>query len=411
VKYVRRRAGLRFEQSDRRGSIAECGDTRAAALHRNDWGSGMFSAVRRHLSYANVVATMALVFAMGGGAMAATHYLITSTSQISPKVLKALEAKIASKIAPGAPGREGAAGKEGAAGNVGAAGKEGPAGTEGKPGTGLSKLSEGEQEELKKILPFVSYTASGVGGKPTIRFSGVNVQVLSGAGEEKALNGKGNLIVGYDEEPGAQGGSNNLVIGSIGQTYGSYAAILGGEHNGAEGPYSDVFGSYNETEETAKAASVSGGHENRAAGEWSSISGGYGNVTGKGGTGASVSGGLENRATGVQASVAGGELNDAEVRYASISGGRENTAAGEYSSILGGKQNEAAGQWSSVSGGLENTTGTSGIGATVGGGAKNAAEENEASVGAGFENKATGSYSSVFGGKELTVAGEYGAMP
>jgi len=31
------------------------------------------NSIRRHLSYANVVATMALVFAMSGGALAATH--------------------------------------------------------------------------------------------------------------------------------------------------------------------------------------------------------------------------------------------------------------------------------------------------------------------------------------------------
>jgi hypothetical protein len=31
--------------------------------------------MRRHLSYANVVATLALVFAMTGGAFAASHYL------------------------------------------------------------------------------------------------------------------------------------------------------------------------------------------------------------------------------------------------------------------------------------------------------------------------------------------------
>jgi hypothetical protein len=46
--------------------------------------------MRRRLSYANVVATLALVFAMSGGALAANHYLINSTKQINPKVLKAL---------------------------------------------------------------------------------------------------------------------------------------------------------------------------------------------------------------------------------------------------------------------------------------------------------------------------------
>jgi cytoskeletal protein RodZ len=46
--------------------------------------------IRRHLNYANIVATLALLFAMSGGALAAKHYLINSTKQISPKALQAL---------------------------------------------------------------------------------------------------------------------------------------------------------------------------------------------------------------------------------------------------------------------------------------------------------------------------------
>ena len=46
--------------------------------------------MRKHLTYANVAATLALVFAMSGGALAAKHYLINSTKQINPKVLKKL---------------------------------------------------------------------------------------------------------------------------------------------------------------------------------------------------------------------------------------------------------------------------------------------------------------------------------
>ena len=34
--------------------------------------------MRRHLNYANVTATLALVFAMSGGALAAKHYLVSS---------------------------------------------------------------------------------------------------------------------------------------------------------------------------------------------------------------------------------------------------------------------------------------------------------------------------------------------
>jgi hypothetical protein len=48
----------------------------------------MISLIKKRLSYANVAMTLALVFAMSGGAYAACHFTITSTKQISPKVLK-----------------------------------------------------------------------------------------------------------------------------------------------------------------------------------------------------------------------------------------------------------------------------------------------------------------------------------
>ena len=82
-----------------------------------------------HLTYANVTATLALVFAMSGGALAAKHYLINSTKQVSPKVLKALKGKTGKA---GATGKEGPGGKDGAPGGPG---KEGPRGQEGVPGT------------------------------------------------------------------------------------------------------------------------------------------------------------------------------------------------------------------------------------------------------------------------------------
>jgi Collagen triple helix repeat (20 copies) len=95
----------------------------------------MWSGIRRH--YANVTATLALVFAMSGGALAAKHYLITSTGQISPKVLKKLRSGVGptgATGATGAVGKEGSPGKTGAAGKEGSPGKTGPAGAEGSPG-------------------------------------------------------------------------------------------------------------------------------------------------------------------------------------------------------------------------------------------------------------------------------------
>jgi hypothetical protein len=82
--------------------------------------------MRRRLSYANVVATLALVFAMSGGALAANHYLINSTKQINPKVLKSLKGN-AGKA--GANGATGAAGATGPAGSTGATGATGAAGS------------------------------------------------------------------------------------------------------------------------------------------------------------------------------------------------------------------------------------------------------------------------------------------
>src|SRR5580658_5126953 len=43
------------------------------------------------------------------------------------------------------------------------------------------------------------YVASGIDGKPTVQFSGVNVQVVNGEGKTNLVNGEGNLMVGYDE--------------------------------------------------------------------------------------------------------------------------------------------------------------------------------------------------------------------
>ncbi|MFZ1155228.1 MAG: hypothetical protein WAN93_10020 [Solirubrobacteraceae bacterium] len=98
----------------------------------------MFSRVRSRVTYANVAMTLALVFAMTGGAYAAGKYVITSTKQISPKVLKGLKSK-------GPAGAAGAVGPEGKAGAPGAAGKDGAAGLTGKEGSQGLQGSQGPQ--------------------------------------------------------------------------------------------------------------------------------------------------------------------------------------------------------------------------------------------------------------------------
>jgi hypothetical protein len=72
--------------------------------------------IRRHLSYANVVATLALVFAMSGAAVAAKHYLVESARQINPKVIKKLRGNTGLRGAPGASGPRGEPGPQGSQG-------------------------------------------------------------------------------------------------------------------------------------------------------------------------------------------------------------------------------------------------------------------------------------------------------
>ncbi len=88
--------------------------------------------IRKRLTYANVAATLALVFSMSGGALAASHFLITSTKQISPKVIKKLKGK------RGPVGKTGATGKEGPVGKEGPPGKDGKEGPPGKDGTAIA---------------------------------------------------------------------------------------------------------------------------------------------------------------------------------------------------------------------------------------------------------------------------------
>jgi hypothetical protein len=116
----------------------------------------MLSRIGGHLTYANVAATLALLFAMSGGAMAARHFLITSTKQISPQVLHALKGKNGKNGATGPQGPVGPQGAQGALGPQGAKGEngkdgtpgpEGPPGPEGSPWTLGGTLPSGASEK------------------------------------------------------------------------------------------------------------------------------------------------------------------------------------------------------------------------------------------------------------------------
>ena len=113
----------------------------------------------RRPSPATAIALLALFFALGGTAIAAKQYLLTSTSQIKPSVLKQLHGK---------------AGQTGPAGAAGPAGPQGPGGPQGPAGpSSLSALTTvtGPTEEVptgkvggaEAICPAGSRAVSGGG--------------------------------------------------------------------------------------------------------------------------------------------------------------------------------------------------------------------------------------------------------
>lgn len=111
----------------------------------------MFSAIRKRVTPSAVIATIALVFAMSGGAYAASKYVITSTKQISPKVLKSLQGKAGKAGANGAAGATGAAGAQGPAGPAGAKGENGAPGAAGAGGEVGAKGVTGTSVTTKEV--------------------------------------------------------------------------------------------------------------------------------------------------------------------------------------------------------------------------------------------------------------------
>ena len=148
--------------------------------------------------------------------------------------------------------------------------------------------------------------------------TGTNLHIRSGSGATNgnpadpfsttttAVNGLGNLIVGYNEVFATFGnertGSHNIVIGT-GHEYTSFGGVVAGFYNSISAPY----------------ATVTGGNNNYASGLYTTVTGGATNNAS--GYCATVTGGNENTAFGVSSSVTGGQSNEAGASFSAVSGG------------------------------------------------------------------------------------------
>jgi hypothetical protein len=214
-----------------------------------------------------------------------------------------------------------------------------------------------EQAEILSHMSMVEIPVDDLGNTAkTIRFTGVNVQVVNGLGvtngdpgdpfEDPRTNGTGNLIVGYQELRGPdeahedthRTGSHNLVLGNL-NNYTSIGGLVAGIRNTIAGTYCSVTGGVGNTAEGFE-TSVTGGSNNTSRDNGTTVSGGYGNV-----------------AAGYNSSIHGGESNKASGDDASVSGGSHNEASGHWSTVVGGggreegQGNQAAGRFSTVTGG------------------------------------------------------------
>jgi len=286
------------------------------------------------------------------------------------------------------------------------------------------------------FLPVLSLEDGGT----TVRFSGVNLQLVDGTGTTGGPpNGRGNLIVGYNEDAGStpRSGSHNLVVGPD-HGFTSYGGLIVGWRHGAYGAHASVSagtfhhvygtdasvtggaahtiyagadtasisGGFDHTVSAGRGNSITGGRYNQAyyGTEYTTLSGGRVNQTE--GDFTSVTGGLYNVADGYAASVSGGAFNRTRGRYSSISGGLD-SEADQGASISGGSGHFALGDTSSVSGGRENSTSPLyAYNASVSGGRQNEAYGSQSHVSGGRNNVATGEYASISGGRFNTAGSE-----
>jgi hypothetical protein len=280
----------------------------------------------------------------------------------------------------------------------------------------LALLDPLDEQDLELLEKMEMVDNDGDGVDETVRFTGVNVQVVSGSGAtDDAVNGLGNLVVGYDEDSqyvasasasaGPKTGSHNLIVG-VGHSYSSYGGIVGGQINEISGPYASISGG-NYHVASGEFASISGGHNNQATGPRASISGGAGNIAS--GSGAAVSGGRMGVASGEYASVSGGYSGGAIGKESWAGGGYNGSAYGDHSSVSGGEDNLAEGARSSVTGGSANEA--VGHASSISSGSLNIAFGDVSWVGGGNRNAASGFASSISGGNQVSCSTAYGVCP
>jgi hypothetical protein len=167
-------------------------------------------------------------------------------------------------------------------------------------------------QEQEEILALFSLTPGYIddcdsGSYPTLRLTGVNLQIVNGLGSNNALDGTGNLIVGYHNTH-CGGGSHNVIIGESNDVS-SYCGLVVGQSNTLAASYGVVFGFSNSVETTGPGSAVLGGTNNIIEGYSCTITGGADNFIEDDIAYNVIVGGVSNETTAGQYNVIGGGAN------------------------------------------------------------------------------------------------------
>jgi hypothetical protein len=149
-----------------------------------------------------------------------------------------------------------------------------------------------DQQTLISMLPYMSFTPTGIGSKPTITITGANLRMLHTTAAVNGKDGTGNIVLGggsSNYQSASLTGSENLIVGwyhqwtndnnivgGIQNKAQGFGGLIGGALNTSGASANDValFGYQNKA--NGNVSSAVGGSNNTTAGDYSTVSGGNG---------------------------------------------------------------------------------------------------------------------------------------
>ena len=184
------------------------------------------------------ISLIALFFSLGGVGLAASRYVITSTSQIKPSVIADLRGKQGRRGLPGAagqPGSQGTAGANGAQGPPGATGSFNPTLTRGGPLQTTADVVDFSGNPLAVTMTQIVDPATGATQfdtpKPGYRFVAVDMN-LQNAGNA-TISDNANVdatVIGTDSQ--AYVFDADDVVGCTNFGFGDYTLLAGNSESG-----------------------------------------------------------------------------------------------------------------------------------------------------------------------------------